>query len=306
MKTTKHIFIRGNYRQDIFFDTIDFICAWNRIIISAFAVGVEILAIEILANHLHICIRYESDEVRSGTGGPCLSKFMHYLRMSLSLYFNYRYKVHGSLGSRRYGSANVVDIDDDGGEDLRDLIRYIVRNVTHHGISANYREWKFGTFQFVFGIFDGSDCYVGSDIPDNLRKAYLPMKFIIPKNWAMTKSGMIVPPADVFPREDIEKLFISKSYYLKACDTPTVREREDQGEMHERKLGYVSSAAAKPTDQQLMDYIAERSLIPIVSMNRDQCITAIKTILRAYPKTTLAQLSRIFHTPKTTIQYWLG
>jgi len=300
-----HLYIRGNYRQDIFFDKVDCVNAWNRIWLSANATGIEIFAVEILSNHLHICIRVHNRTTGDWTkpGGPALSKFVHHLRMSLSLFFNHRYDVHGSLGSRRYGSTPVVAIDEDGGDDLCDLIRYIIRNVTHHKVTDNYREWQFSTFGFAFDIIDTSDCYTGGNIPDNLRKAYFPSSCIIPQDWTISRDGIIIPPQGIFPKEDIEKLFFSKSFYLKACDTPTRRERASEGEKNERMLEFVP--VKRISDQEIIDFIGNHSLIPIISMNNKQIKEAIKTIKAEMTKVSLRQLARIFHIPASTIGFWL-
>lgn len=289
----KHLYIRGNYRQDILFDKIDFTNAWNRIWLSALAKNVDILAVEILSNHIHII-------VRTKLGGPQLFQFVHHLRMSLSYYFNRRYDVHGSLGSRRYGSATVTPIEADAGEDLRDLICYIHRNVKHHGIRDDYQNWPYSTFRALFGLSEDQETYTGEAIPKELLKAYTPASCPIPDTWSMTAQGLIVPPPEIYPREEIEKLFAGLAPYLQASNTPTRRESNDAP--HEEKIGRKSQ---KISDQQIMDYIQEHSLIPIISMSRDQCTLAAKAVKRAFPKVSLRQLSRILHIPTTSLHYYL-
>lgn len=273
----KHIYIRGNYRWDLFFDKVDHINAWNRIWLSAKATGIEILAIEILSNHLHICIW-----IRTIVGRPWVSEFIHHLRMSLSWYFNHRHDVHGSLGSRRYGCGKVFDIIDDDGEDLKDLIRYIIRNVKHHGITENYQKWPFSTFRYIFNLFDESEIYQPDCIPDNLKRAYLPASCKLPKDWSMTKDGLIVPPPDIFPRKDLETLFHDVRTYLKECNTPTGREKESEGEEQERRLGCISRPT-RITDQEIIDYIALRTSTPIVSMDKQQRKNQLLTVLKEFP-----------------------
>lgn len=304
-----HLYIRGNYRQDIFFDLVDFVNAWNRIWLSAEAAFVEILAVQILSNHLHICLRFRPPK---GHPNPkvledqWLSNFVHHLRMSLSYYFNRRYDVHGSLGSRRYGSALVIDIEEDGGEDLRDLIRYILRNVTHHKITEDYRNWRYSTFKNIFGLADETSYLRGAEIPENLLKAYIPHSRNVPRDWAMTPEGLIIPPEELFPRAELERLFGSREAYLEACDTPTRREFERDAERHERRLNSAERNDGAVKDQTIIDYITDKSLVPIVSMTREQRAFAVKTIKKAFPAASIRQLSRIFHTPSSTIVFWLA
>lgn len=303
-----HLYIRGNYRQDIFFDKVDFINAWNRIWLSARATGVKIYACEILSNHFHTVVggprmRKKDGENCTKPGRPWLSNYVHHLRMSLSYYFNKRYDVHGSLGSRRYGSANVIAIEEDGGDDLRDLIRYINRNVKHHGISDNYQNWPYSTFNFVFELSKSlkKNVRYGKDIPENLKKAYLPATCELPSNWGMTPEGLLIPPEGVFPHTEIEKLFGSLANYLKACDTRTIR--ESKSEAHEEKLGRTPN---RTTDQQIINFIEERSLIPIVTMNKKQLALAAKAVQQAIPNVSIRQLSRILHLPASTLKYILA
>jgi len=296
----KHIYIRGNYRQDLFYDKVDNINAWNRIWLSAKVAGVEILAVEILSNHIHICIR-----IRTAVGHLWVSEFIHHLRMSLSWYFNHRYDVHGSFGSRKYGCGKVEEITVDNGEDLKDLIRYIIRNVKHHGVTEEYQKWPFSTFRHVFGLFDESDIYQRDCIPNNLLKAYLPASCKLPKNWTMTKEGMIVPPPDVFPRKDIETLFRDVRTYLKECNTATSREKECEGEEQERRLG-CGTSSSRITDQEIIDFIGLRTSTPIVSMDRQQLVNQIHATHKAFPQVSLRQLSRIFQVPAGTIYYWVS
>lgn len=314
----KHLFIRGNYREDIFFDKVDLINAWNRIWLSANATGVVILAVQILTNHLHICaesctnvggprlcnVNFGNPQLLTNDAGdPWTSNFMHYLRMSLSEYFNLRYKVHGSLGGRRYGKADVIDPQDDGGDDLKDLIRYILRNVTHHGVTDQYQDWQFSTFKYTFDLMDKEDIKTGKYIPEELKKAYLPASCELRKEWSMTKEGLIVPPQSLFPRKEIETLFNNKSYYLKSCGMPT--RREGEGETNERLLCTPKRQCKRVTDQEIIDIINAKSLIPVVAMSLEQRYTAIRAVHVECPAASLRQLERIFSIPFRTISYIL-
>lgn len=260
------------------------------------------MAIEILSNHLHLCVR-----IRTVVGHLWVSEFIHHLRMSLSWYFNHRYDVHGSLGSRKYGCGKVEETSVDNGEDLKDLIRYIIRNVTHHGITESYHKWSYSTFRHIFDLFDESEIYQRSCIPENLLKAYLPASCTLSKSWTMTKDGLIVPPPDVFPRKDIETLFHDVRTYLKECNTATNREKESEGEEQERRLGCNStSSSSRITDQEIIDFVSLRTSTPIISMDRRQRQDQIHTIFKAFPQASLRQLSRIFQIPAGTIYYWIS
>lgn len=302
----KHIFIRGNYREDIFFDKVDMINAWNRIWLCAYATGVKLMEVNIMSNHFHIegVFEEETSECCTHVGSPRVCDFIHYLRMSLSYYFNYRHDVHGSLGSRRYGKADVIPIEEDKGADAKDLACYIIRNTLHHGILNNYKEWPYSTYRFVYDLFDYSNCYTTDTLPDNLRAAYFPKTVKLPKNWLFTKEGMIVPDDSVFLRSFIERLFGSKQEYEKMCETVTRRELE--GENHERLLGKETfKKREKTNDLEIIEFVSSITPVPIVKMSLDHKRTLIMLVHKQFLTVSLRQLSRIFSVPFGTIKYWL-
>lgn len=291
-----HLYLRGNFREEIFFDRVDFINAWNRLWISAFGTGVMVLSVELLSNHLHIVLLTEGDDMKR------VSEFIHYFRMSLSQYFNRRHMVSGSLGSRRFGRGHVCDPEIDGGEDLRDVIAYNLRNVTHHGVTKDYAGWDFSTYGHVFGISRESACYTMATIPSNLRRAYFPLNRQPPESWGVTKDGRIIPPDSVFPRTYIESLFGSREAYEKFCAQPTRREAE--GDLHEHRLS-LEPPVRSVTDQEVLVFVSQICHIPIPQMCREQKIAVIKAVSEALHGTYVRQLSRIFGVPVSTVSYWL-
>lgn len=299
----RHIYVRGNYREDIFFDKIDLTNAWNRIWLTAEATGTQILALELLSNHFHICVRFpkckeESDE-------SCVTDFIHYLRMSISQYFNRRHRVHGSLGSRRYGKGKVYKSRYDGGTDLRDLICYIHRNVTHHQIASDYQNYRYSTYKCIFGEFeDPQKCFTVANLPVNKARTYLPLRKTLPAGWSMTFDGLIVPPAHLFPREELEKLFYNKEFYEDVSDTVTRREKE--GEKNERLLGVVRCKDGRVTDEEVTLFVSENCQVPLLQMDRKERIEAIQFTKESMPGVKVSQLSRVFAVPATTIYYWIN
>lgn len=295
MKKYHHLYLRGNYRDDIFFDKVDFMNAWNRIWIAAFETGVKIMSVELLSNHFHVVIQIVDDKQ--------VSEFVHYYRMSLSAYFNRRYDVSGSLGSRRYGKGNICDPMDDAGEDLRDAICYTLRNVAHHGITRNYRDWEFSTYKFVYDLADDMEIATLRSLPPNILRAYYPGKYEQHLNWLSTLTGMLIPPPSVFLRQEVEKLFADKAAY--ESKVAEVTRRESKPDASESKLGHETLPSEKSvSDQDIMDYIIANSRVSIVQMNRTQKQAASIACMEEFPNLSLRQLSRILRVPVSTIAYW--
>jgi len=275
-----HLFLRGNYQMDMFYDKLDRVNAWNRLWLSAKATGVIIISVIILDNHLHINAIFENDEQRTS--------FKRHFRMSISQYYNHRYHVSGSLGSRVFKHASLKDLDD-----LRDCICYHIRNVLHHGISRNYMEYLFSTARFVFGLNDEAHIgvYVRDNLPENLSRAYLPVRAELIKGWQMTSDGMIVPPVEVFRADLVEAIFDnSREFYLKVLSQKTMRESS------------VSTSTVALRDAQIIEFVMDEYKIPIPSMNRDQKIDAICYVVEAFPKVKMNMLSRIFGIPYSSLR----
>ena len=323
----KHIFVRGNHRDDIFYDKVDMINAWNRIWLSAAATGVLVVAVVLLNNHFHLCICIPDDDSDSK-----ISDFMHHLRMSLSSYFNRRYQVHGSLGQRRFGKADVVDITIDKGEDLRDLICYIHRNPTHHNVTPHFEKWQFNSFVYMAEYFDAESlvyakAHVGKISAESYSivqeqtqgqsgslsskssndcadvNSYIPHRVTLPRDWESNSVGMIIPPAELFPRKIIVSIFKDRYAFLMNHCRVTARESRND-ECDERPLK-KRPKRMRPSDSQIIGHVEAVMGIHIVMMEKNQKISALKMAKQRFPDATLKQLQRIFSVPCSTVSYWL-
>lgn len=284
LRKCQHLYLRGNFQMDMFFDKVDKVNVWNRVWLSAKATGVLILSVKILDNHLHINAIVESDEQRT--------RFKRHFRMSVSQYHNHRYVVSGSLGERKFKHGVLKDV-----EDLRDCICYHVRNVLHHGISANFMDYPFSTIRFVFGLsgVGQKGVYVRETLPDNLARAYLPVRVELPVGWEMTAEGMIVPPAEVFRADLVEALFDdSREVYLEALSHKTMREAADKDE---------TASTVGLRDVQVAEFVKGRCSVPIPSMNANQKMEAISLVLEEFPGVSVKMLTRIFGIPYSTLRY---
>lgn len=259
LRKCQHLYLRGNFQQDMFYDKVDIINVWNRLWLSAKATGAQIVSFVILNNHLHIIVIFTSDEQRA--------KFKQHFRQSITQYHNRRYQVKGTLGTRRLNHGNLKDTDD-----VKDCLCYHIRNVVHHGITAYYLEYPFSTARYVFGLESDSQkgYYTWDNIPDNLARAFLPARKQLPKEWRMTREGMIVPPEGVFRRDIIEAIFNnSVDDYLETLTHRTTREAADKEEPElAHPAGHLRNV---PTpDEQVVEFVRANSRIPIPSMTDKQ------------------------------------
>jgi len=288
----QHLYLRGNFKQEMFYDKVDKINVWNRMWLSAAATGVKILSLKILNNHFHLTALLQDDNQRT--------RFKTHFRLSVTQYHNRRYDVRGTLGTRTLKHGILKDIDD-----VKDCICYHIRNILHHGLQSNFLDYQFSTARYVFGLAgpEQQGTYSRETLPDNLAKAYLPSRQKLPMDWMMTREGMIVPPAEVFRSDIVEALFDSRESYLESLSHRTGREDGDNDEP--QKLTPYASHSRKvlSRDEEVVQFVKENCVVPIPSMTPGQKMEAIRKIVEEFPKVSLRVLTRLFSIPYSTLRY---
>ena len=288
----QHLYLRGNFKQEMFFDKVDMINVWNRLWLSARATETQILSAEILSNHFHLNGIFRDEDQRT--------RFKRHFRLSITQYHNRRYEVSGTLGTRTFKHANLKDSDD-----LKDCICYHLRNVLHHGITSNYLDYPYSTVRYVFGLASANQkgCYTHETLPLNLAHAYLPVREQLPKGWMMTREGLIVPPVGVFRADIIEDIFKgSREAYLETLSHRTTREEGDTGP----EDGFRTNANhSRMYDEEVIEFVKENCRVPIPAMSEGQKMAAIYQIIDRFQRVNLRFLSRIFAIPPTTLGYRL-
>jgi len=287
LRKCQHLYLRGNFKQEMFYDKVDMINAWNRIWLSAYATGVQILSVVIMNNHLHIIILVESDEQRT--------RFKRHLRMSITQYHNRRYRVSGTLGTRSFKHGILKDLDD-----LQDCICYHIRNVLHHGIQNDFMNYKFSTARYVFNLGDNlqQDVYDCETVPDKLLKSYIPLRESLPEGWKITQEGLIIPPEGVFRGDIIECLFDNNSYiYLDQLSRKTTREVND------RDNNAVELRNSPTLDERVVQFVSKHFPVAIPAMDVDQKMEAIIRVVEEFPNVNKSLLSRLFSIPCSTLSY---
>jgi len=289
----QHLYLRGNFQQEMFFDKVDMINVWNRIWLSAEATEVQILSVEILDNHFHITAIFRDDDQRTS--------FKRHLRLSITQYHNRRYKVQGTLGTRIFQHAVLRGLDD-----IRDCICYHIRNVLHHGAQVDYLNYPYSTGRYVFGLAGDKQkgIFTRHTMPQKLG-TYIPARKELPLGWLMTVEGLIIPPETVFRADLIEAMFGSREEYLERLFHPTEREKMGREEP-EPKVRNHANQSRKIRDEQVVEFVIEHFQISILAMNQAQKMAAIRKVLEVFPTVYLKQLSRIFGIPYTTLKYRIG
>ena len=122
-----HVILRGNNKQDIFFDEKDYKKFLKEIKNTKEKYGYELYAYCLMTNHVHLVI-YDRKEN--------LSKIIQSLGVAYSAYFSKKYEKVGHLFQNRFLSKPV-----ETSEYLMQVCRYVHKNPVKAGISTvdNYK-----------------------------------------------------------------------------------------------------------------------------------------------------------------------
>lgn len=289
----QHLYLRGNFQQDMFYDFHDKTNVWNRLWLAAAATETQILSATILNNHLHLTVLLKREKQESD--------FMHYFRLSITQYHNRKYQVRGVLGTRDFKRGCPKDTDD-----VRDCISYHIRNVLHHSVLSDFMSYEFSTARSVFGLESDAElpCYTSETLPHGLARSTLPARVILPKGWSMTRSGMIIPPPEVFRADIVEALFGTREEYLETLTRRTDRESAGSDEP-QLVFTRLSRAKIQLPDERVSEYVKENCRIPIPSMTDGQKMEAVRRVMEEFPKVHVKLLARLFAIPYTTLRYRL-
>jgi REP element-mobilizing transposase RayT len=138
-----HITCRGNGGKDIFIDDHDRVRFMEYLKKNTAKHNVIMYAYCLMSNHYHLF---------SETMKANLSRFMHAINTSYTVYFNRRHQRIGHLFQGRY-KAIIVDKD----AYLLELCRYIHLNPVRAGIVSNPAEYRWSSHRAYLGIDKRND-----------------------------------------------------------------------------------------------------------------------------------------------------
>lgn len=127
-----HVILRGNAKQDIFFDTQDNKKFLKEIDETKEKYEYDLYAYCLMTNHVHLIIYDKYDN---------LSKILQSIAVRYSSYFNKKYERDGHLFQNRFLSKNV-----ETQEYLLNVCRYIHQNPVRAGIS-NIDNYAWSSYQ---------------------------------------------------------------------------------------------------------------------------------------------------------------
>jgi REP element-mobilizing transposase RayT len=150
-----HIYNRGVDRRDIFLDQGDYLkfieymkkikeTKLDNNQLSLFD-SVEFICYCLNPNHYHFILKQLKDEG--------ITKFMHFLATSYTMFFNTKYRRSGSLFQGPFKAKQVKSFDH-----LLWLSAYVNANAQIHGIIDDSSDYQWCSFPYYLGIEEGNVC----------------------------------------------------------------------------------------------------------------------------------------------------
>lgn len=128
-----HIYNRGNAKENIFINDMDYSVYLKRLDLYKEKHQVSIICYCLMPNHIHLLIRQNTDKP--------IYKFIQSLHTSYSMYFNKKYDKVGHIFQGRFMQKNI-DYD----EYLLHLSRYIHLNPTLGGIVSRVEDYVWSSY----------------------------------------------------------------------------------------------------------------------------------------------------------------
>lgn len=129
-----HLMIRGNQKQKVFKNESDYLAYLALLKRFKRKYKFKLYAFCLMPNHVHLLGQIDNP--------PYLSKFMHGINRTYTLYFNHKYKKVGHLWQGRYKSK-IISKD----RYLFDCINYIESNPIRSGLTSGLMEYAWNSYR---------------------------------------------------------------------------------------------------------------------------------------------------------------
>lgn len=306
-KSFYHACSDGNYASALFYDSVDYKAAMNRIAVLVLRLQITILAFVLMDNHFHFVIACDEEE-------KCLRFINEFKRLT----GKHNSEVHQESASIRRLPAKIIKIKDD--DALRTVIAYVIKNPTKARIGMFYNyPWGSGGTYFGSGWKKASDYihdieyFPGAEptsrelsLQDNRKiqtvaemgpfavRKLCHTRITLPGGWLIA-DGVILPENYV-DIEAVETLYRTPRSYMYSLSLN--KDEEIEKEMEEWGGLMMSDIELRAERGVLMRRLFATDSIR--SLNMDQRLRLARELKWKFG-CSKKQLSRVVHLPYNTI-----
>ena len=190
MKKTYHLCLSAG-DEVLFRDAEDYNRGFNCFALALFNTNSAGLVESEMSTHYHQIIQ---------SGNP--NEFMHYFRLSYSMYFNRKYHRSGKLGEKNHFTMEVV-----GYNHILAAMSYVLRNPLHHGVASIPYAYPYSSVNSIFMKEMGKEPCSGL-LDRRYYHRFINRASAIPDNYVMSENGVFLRES-VLDIPQVENLFVS-------------------------------------------------------------------------------------------------
>ena len=214
MRKTVHLCL-SSHDEVLYRSEADLIMGFNCFAVALLTTESRGIAEGFLSTHHHSLIQ-------SDAPGEAMRKH----RNAYSRYFNTKFHRRGRLGEKYYFHLDIVGI-----HHLLAAANYVNRQGLHHGLAATPFDYPHCSANVAFRKQLGKDVLIPL-MPDGLRYKHLPSNVVVPTEYRMSSSGLLLRE-DILDTAYIEELYITPRSYLFQMNRTSEEERDMRAQIEE-------------------------------------------------------------------------
>ena len=195
MRKTVHLCL-SSHDEVMFRSEADLVMGFNCFALATLTTESRALAEGRMSTHHHSMAQTDNAK-----------ELMYRNRNAYSRYFNTKYRRKGRLGEKQFFLLEI-----EGLHHTIAALNYVNRQGLHHGLAVTPFDYPHCSANAFFQKQLGKQS-LPELLPPSLRYHYLPSNIILPPQFRMSESGLILP-IDVLDTAYAEELYISPRNYL--------------------------------------------------------------------------------------------
>lgn len=277
MKKTYHLCLSAG-EEVMFRDIEDYNRGFNCLALALFNTDSTGLVESEMSTHYHQLIQSRRPD-----------EFMHYFRLSYSMYFNRKYHRSGKLGEKSHYTMEVI-----GYNHMIAAMSYVLRNPLHHGVASIPYAYPYSSVNSIFMKEMGKMPY-GEMLDRRYYHRFINRAANFPDHYVMNGSGVFVRES-VLDIPQVENIFVtprSFNWYMtrKSSEEWESEQEKDNNGQPPINLSLIEKAINMTSPGEMLINENGKSNYRRPS-DIDVCSKIDNNILPEYSKTSVYQLSR--------------
>lgn len=287
MKNTYHLCISAG-DEVLFRDVEDYNRGFNCFALALFNTDSTGLVESEMSTHYHQLIQSRNPE-----------EFMHYFRLSYSMYFNKKYHRSGKLGEQNHYTMEVV-----GYNHMIAAMSYVLRNPLHHGVAPIPYAYPYSSVNSIF-MKDMGKIPCDRILERRYYHRFINRRSKFPDNYVMSDNGVFLRES-VLDIPQVENLFVSPRSFnwhmtRKSSEEWEREQGKDNNALPPINLSLIEKGINMTSPAEMLFNENGRSNYKRLS-DMDVCAEIDNNILPKYKKESIYLLSR---QEKQLIAEWL-